>query len=265
VIRHNISELGDRHDMVTLTAPGADGLPWDRSTCRHSAAVKCSGKLGCVVESAALDRFIAGLEGNMRRLLRAAKERTRRRGYRPPRMVVTMEPQDRGAPHFHAVAATTDREGFRCFYEQVAELAPRYGFGQRVGWDPWRGDDRKGNGGAARYLSKVGAYLAKAGEGDQVAEQLRRMLKRAPNSRIVRCSPALTRCSGVTMRNLRLKRWAWAITGGQAMSCADAAAFHRSYRAYREQERMKHLALLAHAIQSGAPPNVLWLALRACR
>jgi hypothetical protein len=265
VIRHNISELGDRHDMVTLTAPGTDGLGWDRSKCTHPTGARCSGKLGCVVEGAALDRFIADLEGNMRRLLRAAKERTRRRGFRPPPMVVTMEPQDRGAPHFHLVASTTDREAFRCFFEQAAELAPRYGFGRRVGWDPWRGDDRKGNGGAARYLSKVGAYLAKAGEGDQVAEQLRRMLKRAPNSRIVRCSPALTRCSGVTMRNLRLKRWAWAITGGHAMSCTDAAALHRSYREYRERERVKRLALLAHAIQSGAPPDAVWRLLRICR
>src|SRR5947207_1172059 len=139
--------------MATLTAPGIEGLPWDRAKCRHSAAVKCSGTLGCVAESAALDRLFADLEKNVRRLLRAAK-------------------------------------------------------------------------------------------GDQVAEQLRRMLIRAPNSRIVRCSPALTRCSGLTMRNLRLKRWAWAITGGQAMSCSDAAALHRTYREYREQERMKHLALL---------------------
>jgi hypothetical protein len=154
VIRHNIAELGNRHDMVTLPAPGADGLPWDRAKCSHDPAQKCSGALGCVVEVAALDRFIAALEDNMRRLLRAAKERTRRSGYRPPPMVVTMEPQDRGAPHFHAVAATTDRVAFACLYEQLRTLAPRYGFGQRVGWDPWRGDDRRGVGGAARYLSR---------------------------------------------------------------------------------------------------------------
>jgi hypothetical protein len=126
LIRHNISELGDRNDMVTQTAPGTNALPWERSKCQHAASVKCSGKLGCVVESAALDRFVAGLEENMRRLLRAAKERTRRRSYRPAPMVVTMEPQDRGAPHFHAVAATTDREASQCSYEHLPELTPRY-------------------------------------------------------------------------------------------------------------------------------------------
>lgn len=180
-------------------------------------------------------------------------------------MVVTLEPQERGAPHFHAVAATGDRAAFSCLYEQLVELAPRYGFGNRVGWDPWRGDDRKGAGGAARYLSKVCAYLAKAGEGDQVAEQLRRMLKRAPKSRVVRCAPALTTESGVTMRNLRLKRWAWAITGGHSMTCQEAATLHRTTRAVREQQRSEARAHLARLVAAGAPQDACWRALCACR
>lgn len=143
--------------MITLTPPGADQLPWDRRKCSHGPSVRCSGERGCVVNDLALDRFNRALEDNMRRLLRAAKERVRRRGFKLPPMVVTMEPQLRAAAHFHAVAATTDREAFRCLYEQLDALAPRYGFGQRVGWDPWRGDDHRASGGAARYLSKVGA------------------------------------------------------------------------------------------------------------
>ena len=42
----------DRDDVVraffvTLTAPGADVLPWDKGWCRHRPGVRCSGKLGC--------------------------------------------------------------------------------------------------------------------------------------------------------------------------------------------------------------------------
>ncbi len=191
----------------------------------------------------------------MRKLLRAAKERTRRRGHRPPPMVVTMEPQERGAPHFHAAAATADRAAFACFYAQMRALAPQYGFGERVGWDPWRGDDRNGAGGVACYLSKVEAYLAKAGAGDQVAEQLRRMMQRAPKCRVVRCSPDLTRRSGVTMRNLRLKRWAWVVTGGGAMTCAQAATLHRAVRRHREQQRLLAQARLGGVVRSGLSPG----------
>jgi hypothetical protein len=39
----------------TLTAPGADVLPWDKSRCRHPADRPCSGKIGCQV----VDRLAA--------------------------------------------------------------------------------------------------------------------------------------------------------------------------------------------------------------
>ena len=70
--------------------------------------------------AAALDRFVATLEDNMRRLLRAAKERTRRRGYRPPPMVVTMEPQDRGAS---ALPHGGGHDGSRCVLMPVRAVA----------------------------------------------------------------------------------------------------------------------------------------------
>src|SRR3954451_6773469 len=40
----------DRVAFMTITGPGSDVLPWDRSLCTHHPSVPCSGKLGCVVE-----------------------------------------------------------------------------------------------------------------------------------------------------------------------------------------------------------------------
>jgi hypothetical protein len=48
-LRANLAVWEGKTCMVTLTAPGADVLPWDRSQCAESDH-RCSGKRGCMVD-----------------------------------------------------------------------------------------------------------------------------------------------------------------------------------------------------------------------
>lgn len=56
-----------------------------------------------------------------------------------------------------------------------------------------------------------------------------------------------------------------AITNGETMTCIEVATLHAMVPAGETERRRERLVLLAHALQSGAPPDALWLALGACR
>src|SRR4030081_2548330 len=47
-LRANLAAWDGKTCLVTLTAPGADVLPWDRAKCREGAH-RCSGQRGCRV------------------------------------------------------------------------------------------------------------------------------------------------------------------------------------------------------------------------
>ena len=145
------------------------------------------------------------------------------------------------------------RRTFAVLAGAVRELAPRYGFGRRVGWDPWRGEDGASGRGAAAYLSKAARYLGKSAGDREVAAQTRRMLEALPGVRVVTVSPWLSKRTAVTMRNLRLKRWAWVVSGGEDLNCSQAAGLYAVVRASRKQDQEKIRAALQHFIQSGEP------------
>jgi hypothetical protein len=206
LIRENMDHVGGAWDLLTITPPGADILPWDRSKCTHPPGVRCSGLRGCVVEHKALALWHRNLAPNLDRLLRAAKERLRRRGYLVPRIIrASPETQERGALHYHLAAPTADRRAFYVLYEQIAAIAPNYGFGRSVSWDPSRGMDRADSRGLGAYITKLSGYVSKEAQGE--ARGLLEVLKLTRGMRAVSVSPKITVTSRVTMRNLRARRF----------------------------------------------------------
>jgi hypothetical protein len=198
VLTANGAAASEEVELIVVTPPGADLLPWDRSKCTHGAELRCSGKLGCQVLASALEAFNLAAPANWSALNRCAAARVRRR-FGCFRMAFRVwEPQHRGALHMNVVVpAHTPREraSAAAYRHELAELAPRYGFGFV---------DRKravrASLHAARYLAK---YLSeegsKMGIGDLVARGDCPVV-------IARVSPLLTRKTGCTMRSRRCER-----------------------------------------------------------
>ena len=194
-------ELVEAVALVTVTAPGeAEGLPFDRSRCRHGPDVACSGKLGCRVLEAAARAWNRSAEKRWAQLHRAAAERARRR-VGPGLIVVakSWERQQRGVDHLHLVVPYrfADRRRIEAYVRALKELAPRYGFGFV---DLQRPRDRGSNYRAAAYIGK---YVSKA-TFEQLAPYARRPFYVAQR---------LTQRTGCTIRRLRLKRYLFRLWG----------------------------------------------------
>ena len=108
----------------TLTAPGADVLPWDRSVCSHKPDRPCSGKIGCRVVASdmaawntcapqAWSWFVTYL----RRLLDG----------HDVQFWKCWETQERGALHAHAIvwAAGVSEQRFRAAWNEAADQSWR--------------------------------------------------------------------------------------------------------------------------------------------
>ena len=82
--------------LVTLTAPGADVLPWDEQHCAWMGPHKHSGPLGCRIELEAAYVWATDLEQRFHRLCAAARKRGR--VSEPVVCARAWEAQNRGAP-----------------------------------------------------------------------------------------------------------------------------------------------------------------------
>jgi hypothetical protein len=225
-IRANLAVWDGKTCLMTLTAPGADKLPWDRSKCPPGQHV-CSGKLGCQVDWVAAAAWNSDLTKRLGDLLKAARERVRRRhggGGEVRVLAYVCEAHARGVFHVHVVLGyrtAGDRAALDTFLGAVRRLRGGYGFGTgRHGSFDAGQPERFGGSDAGRYISK---YLrpdrAKAsfipllervgriGVRDPATGRLKHLL------RPVYVSPILTRQTGVTMGYLRFKRWAWRAWG----------------------------------------------------
>jgi hypothetical protein len=177
--------------LVTLTAPGAEVLPW---AC--PIAHRHDGRNGCKVDRVEADAWNASVVNRERRLRRAVLGRLRRRGFSRVVAAKVWEPQGRGVAHAHYAVGLA---AHRPFVAALKELAPRYGFGFV---DDGRG--HRGGGGVGGYL---GGYLGSGGKVEAVAAAVEDGV--IPH-RSWWVSPELTRYTGVTMRSLRLVRKVWA-------------------------------------------------------
>ncbi|HEY8775786.1 MAG TPA: hypothetical protein VIM33_04810 [Gaiellaceae bacterium] len=203
VMRENLRHYGARVVMLSLTAPGVERLPWDRSRCKSKAPHRCSGRRGCVVEEFAADAWSVSAPARWAALRQAARLACRRRGEVPNLLARVWEPQKRGVPHLHAVfgvATVEEDKAARAFLRELARLAPEYDFGLE-GLD----DDHFNPVAPERVSSYVTSYLTgRRGKKGTIRENIAD--PRMPRS-LLWVAAKLTRETHVTMRRLRYARW----------------------------------------------------------
>jgi hypothetical protein len=217
-LRENLSAWQGKTCLVTLTAPGADVLPWDPTRCPPGEH-KCSGKLGCRVDWLAAARWNGTVTKQLWDLLKPARERTRRKHGENAVVVLAYvcEAQRRGVFHPHVVLGyrtAADRAALETFVNALRQLRGEYGFGRgRHGsFDGGKPDRFKGSD-AGRYISK---YLRPDGAKScfvPLLEAVGRITPRDPitgrHKNLVRpvfVSPRLTKITGITMGFLRFCR-----------------------------------------------------------
>lgn len=229
-IRDNLGEWDGRVAMLTLTAPGANVLPWDESVCADRPKHRHSGPDGCRVH--AFDvvdlggrRVVRGgaqwnlaVERNLSRLTKAAHRAVRRSGC-PGRVTVLLrvdERQSRGVFHPHialGIRTAADRVALDVFCGYVKANRAQYGFSARENGYDLTPPDKYVPGHAAVYMAKyVRPDRAKASFVPLLRdiERVARVNERTGRREIVRpvyVSRCLTSRSRVTMRHLRVRRY----------------------------------------------------------
>lgn len=120
----NVEHYGGPVAVGTLTAPGADLLPWDTDMCTHPPGEKCSGKKGCVVEWIYREYYNRTFAARRSRLheaaQRAADRAVRRMGYEgklPRNIGAASGPQRRGMLHAHVM--TRQGRGIEAAWSRV--------------------------------------------------------------------------------------------------------------------------------------------------
>lgn len=125
----------DRVMFVTLTPPGQDVLPWDRSVCTHAGDVKCSGPLGCRVQAGHAARWNAG---GTRRFDWFRRDLARVLGVHKVEHFSTWETHQRGVVHRHSLFAIPLGVSERRFRAALRLTSLRQGFGRQLDVQPAR-------------------------------------------------------------------------------------------------------------------------------
>ena len=188
--------------VLAVTAPGAADLPWDESHCRARGEHVHSGPRGCRVDRLAAHLWNESASDRWRRLHRRTYQAVCRHGVRPRLLARVFERQRRGVLHVHPVLGFrtgAERHAAHLYAHYLAGLAPRYGFGFT---------ERKLQ---TRSAKRVAAYLSSyfvTGKKGKLSLQESVMAADMPRS-IIHVSTVLTKRTGVTMRELRFRRFVW--------------------------------------------------------
>jgi len=207
---------GARGYFVTLTAPGQDVLPFDRTLCNHSAGVKCSGEIGCLVEADALAIWHAGLALRWSHFMTDLRDVLKV----DVQFFKTWELQRRGALHAHAMLRVVGIVTDRRFRAAVRMLSKRYGFGPEL-------DVQQVDLSCSREVAKRAGYCAKYAS--KSADQLATVRRLDVTTGEVLCGGfrawSSSRRWGETMCGVKARRRAWAVSvGASAPALHDAAA-----------------------------------------
>lgn len=191
--------------VSAVTAPGVEGgMEWDEHHCRALGRHRHSGDLGCRVRIHRSAPWNEEAPKRWRDYHRAAYQRCRSAGLQPWLLVRVWELQKRGVLHAHPVLAYStlaEKRAADRYLQELDRLRSHYGFGyierkQRVR------EPRA----AAAYLS---SYFV-TGKRGKVALQESVQSGQMPRS-IIHVSHRLTLACRVTMRALRLRRFAWVL------------------------------------------------------
>jgi hypothetical protein len=192
--------------MVTVTAPGVkEGLPWDEDHCRHLGEHRHDGRLGCRTLPAAAGLFNRLAPAWWSELHRQARQAASRSGLIAPELLSRVwEKQARGVLHLHLVVGYTipaERAAADRYVAELSTRAPRHGFGfvdRKV--------EVKEPTQAAAYLSSY--FVNGSGRKKALSETVQ---DRSMPRSIIYVATWLSKRSGITMRSLRLRRYAWQI------------------------------------------------------
>lgn len=195
-----IDSPGDRAYFVTLTAPGADVLPWDRSKCSHSSGVRCSGDIGCRSDATALARWHATVGQRWSWFI---TELRRELGVEVE-FFKTWELQARGAMHAHSMMRTVGVCSDARFRAAVKMAASRWGFGTQVDVQPFSLSD-------SLQAARKAGYCAKyASKGADALPAVRRIDSNGVITNGGYRSWSASRRWGDTMTAIKLRRCQWA-------------------------------------------------------
>jgi hypothetical protein len=199
VLLTNLLSYGGACWLVTVTAPGADLLPWDEASRK--------------VEPHAAHEWNRSAQRRWSELHRRAVQATRRAGHDVSSLARVWQMQSRGVLHLHlvlGVESLAERTAARHYVAELRARSREFGFGYIDAVD------RDGKSGKSRVMEphRAAGYLSRyLGESSQLAEAI--ALEDRPR-RLVWVSPSLTRSTKCTMRRLRRARFLYWIRRGDS-------------------------------------------------
>ena len=241
--------------MVTVTAPGADVLPWDVLYCTHPPGERCTGKKGCKVNGTEANEWNRTATARLRALHKAARSYAARRHPRadlPVTLGYVAQEQERGVWHFHVALGWTSRAALEAYVDGIQRNLTRHGFGTRL----HRGARAQRPGALstymARYLSpgRYGSAFLRTLRGVESCDRQHRLAGHARTvQRPVYVSPTLSRRSGRTVAFEGFKRQYWCRHGNRPLD--------EVYAAYRGSLLVKQLEQeLLDALRGPDPPEI---------
>lgn len=260
VVKAALAEWSEQTTIATLTAPGADVLPWDVSKCVIDGPHKHSGPNGCTVDAWEAAKWNRTATRRLSAICNAAGTRVRRQGLVVPTMLVRALELKRGVFHAHLVLGFKWSEvgGLMAYGQALDDLRGEYGFGtsKHGGFDlgqPGRFNGEHAGLYASKYLRPNGAkgsFIPALRLIEQLTERDPETGRPTEQLRPVYVNPRLTARSGVTMRFLRWARYAFVTWGRVELPRAELLAIYRLAMTFGAD-------LLADGpIQAHAPPAI---------
>ena len=202
--------------FVTLTAPGADVLPWDRDRCTHEEGVACSGALlGCVVEAEAAARWNGSAPQRWSWFVLYL-----RREIGKLEFFKTWETQERGLLHLHAMVRVSAPITRRRMRSTMQTCGIQWGFGRQL-------DVQSIDGADGREIARKAGYCAKyASKSSDDPAASWRVDRETGECRIIAGGYRAWSCSrrwGLTMKALKAARVAYAVGNATAPAGAPPA------------------------------------------
>lgn len=218
---------------LTLTAPGTDALPWDRSLCTHSATVKCSGTAGCSVDGFALAGWHANLPLRWSHFVTELRRSLNPGLTGPPstwpvqvEFFKTYEPQRRGALHVHAMLRVTGVCTYRRLVRACGKARRANGFGPQMKCESV---DLSNSESGARIAGYCAKYCTKSSDALPLVKRLDCVTGELSEGGFRAWSAS--RQWGESMRSVQRKRTAWwasqrssAARGSEQARCVDSTA-----------------------------------------
>lgn len=186
----------------TITAPGADSLPWDPDVCTHAPDVACSGAKGCRVTE-----FDAAVwNGSAPRRWSWFMTYVRRRLGEQVQYVGVWEYQERGVLHRHFLVRVERPTTRKRVMAAVRGASRAWGFGSQIDVQSITGDAAR----QAWYVAKYAGKTVDSIDGRRVLEPRTGELRAARGFRPWSAS----RAWGETMASVRVRQRAWSRQGG---------------------------------------------------